>query len=170
MAAVAGTTSCTRNEDTARVNIQLPGSLSLSQKGIQAATVSGKVGSLGLTWNGAIPTALSDMGCFGVFVGGSEADMSANSCKDGDGNVLARFGIMKGFMARGTQMSLDVKPGARKVYIFGSKLVSGSCPDVFAGSEPNVTGLSYPYLLGQANVDLKPGVTSDVSINLAAIL
>ena len=70
--------ACSRKAETSKLVIQLP-NISSSSKVFQAASVGSS--SEG-TWSGEEITAGSDANCYAIMVGGPEADLNINSCKD----------------------------------------------------------------------------------------
>lgn len=169
-----GITACTRSKtDVSSVRIRLPSvvaSKSQAQEFSKASKVSGLTADAP-KWNSSLnPTALSDINCFAVFVGGPEADLSGNSCSDSStGTTKMRFGPFRGLVPAGQDISLDVKSGsARQIVLAGFKAQNGACVDVSPGAAgPNGANLSYPHIVAQTTLDLAPG---DVNVTLNAAL
>lgn len=101
-------------------------------------------------------TALEQIECYLVTV-----DVPAvvdNACTDSSGAVVASPSVVKGFVAPGSAVELEVTSGAaRRFSIFGvSKLVGAGCSD-FSAADFSRTGFSAPVLISQVTTDLEPG-------------
>jgi hypothetical protein len=116
-------------------------------------------------WLGQI-NQRSEINCYAVMIGGPDADLNVNTCKDAaNGNVLMNFGPYVGGVPAGQTLKMTLKSGPkRKVYLMAMNAAAGSCKD-FRGSGPDKDKISYPRLIGLQTVDLVPGdATIDFTI------
>ena len=104
------------------------------------------------------PTQLSDLDCFGIFVGAEDSGLNSKQCKDTSGNTMFKFGLMRGLAAPGQKISIDVPSGPRRsIYIMGLAS-NGACEQISeANSDLNSANYSAPFLLGSSTKDLAPG-------------
>jgi hypothetical protein len=157
---------CTREQnETTKVTFTLPlASSTLASSGNSAQSGGGN-------WGQSDPTSLSEIGCYAVFIGGPEADLSNKSCSVGSGTSFKtfKFGAGGGFYPAGSTISLETKPGSgRQFYVLGVKKGSAACGSFDVGTPDSLDSTNYsnPLLLGQASKDLLSGDNA-VTINLA---
>jgi alpha-tubulin suppressor-like RCC1 family protein len=151
--------ACTRQKgDGSQVHIQFP-----AMNGVQQAAGQFFQSLSPLSFDSTAPSALSDIDCYGVFVGASESGFNESSCTSGNGTELFRFGPSAGLFPAGSTATLEVRSGSnRGIYVAGVKMLSGSCQGPVL---KNITAsnYSYPYLLASVVRNLPPG---DVPIDL----
>ncbi len=162
--------SCTRGKgDSSTVRIQFD-NVSLSQN----SEISGKVVALSgdsPEWNQTLnPSAISEINCYAIFVGGGEALMKASRCYNSStGATKFQFGPHLYFVPVGSAISLTVPSGPlRNIVIAGLKTQSGACRlDSIKDDEPDFANMSVPFILAEKKVDLAPG---EVSLTIDAKL
>lgn len=167
--ALAFLSSCTKKGNS-QLKIKIPDFKStsshkaLSQSVTAAGTDSGE-SNWGLPALGASAT-ISDFTCFGIMVGGSEPEMSANVAFTQAGAKMFSFGPLGGLVAPNGEITLSVPSGkARTIYLFGFVSL-GACETVTNESHELTDSMySPPYLLGSTTTDLNPG---DSTVNLPA--
>jgi hypothetical protein len=153
--------SCVRNkQETSKLTIQLPAIQTLSSKSnaVQSVTAT----SDGSPWSGS-SSALSEINCYVVMVGGPTGDLQKNTCsKRSSQDVALTFGPMIGGVQAGKSISIEVPSGPdRKIYLLGTKSATGGCVDFLKDQVPS--GLnSYPRILTTSIQDLQPGTKSIV--------
>lgn len=159
---------CTRaaNTDSAKIQIMLPP---------ESAILNSKINELS---NGVTePTTHDEINCYLVFVGGPEKDLTVNACrvgKNSERNSSAppsggafNFGIWKGGVAAGREISMEIPSGTdRVINLVGIKLPSSeSCRDFKSLGWPEKNSMSNAYLLGTAGrVNLRAGDVTQVPV------
>lgn len=154
---VAGLLSCTRETMKTTVTVQLP-----AYQGKPADAVYAK----GTGFNASLnPSAVSDINCYGIFVGGPETFLSQNNCTDTTTNtVKMKFGPSRFFIPAGTETSIDVPSGpARKIYLVGLKTQGTACTPMMQGQNPDFSNMSVPHIVSEQTLDLQPG---DVTVSM----
>ncbi|HPI41075.1 MAG TPA: hypothetical protein PLJ21_09740, partial [Pseudobdellovibrionaceae bacterium] len=169
---VSSLPSCERAKvENAQLVLKLPASSVETSNSIENSNsgekpISQKVSTLAdeTSWNTSlIPTNISQIDCYAVFVGGAESLMRTNSCEIGPTAGLASnkkifFGPHVGFIKAGGEISIEVPSGQRDIYLMGLKENpgSGACKS-FAGTNPDKSNLSQPMIIGVNQVVLNPG-------------
>lgn len=153
--------SCTRESRTSTLTIKFPPAAFNS---VQSVSSSSSVHAMSgdNPWSGQI-TLKSEINCYAVMVGGPDANLNINSCKDNpNGNVIMRFGPYAGGIPAGQDVRMVLNAGpSRRVYLLAMNATAGSCKD-FHGAGPDQGLISHPRLIGMQNVNLTPG---DVTLN-----
>lgn len=161
MAVLALACGCTPSSKMSTVKIQMPG--------VPAPMSAAKIGALSTdaNWNASVPANLSEIGCYAVFVGGPEPEMSGSSCKSEGGTELMRFGPTAGFFSSGAVVEIEVPAGSdRRFYVIGLKLLNGRCElRMPASHDFTFANYSYPYVIGRATSNLQPG-TNEIKVVL----
>ncbi|MEK6773980.1 MAG: hypothetical protein AABY64_08565 [Bdellovibrionota bacterium] len=171
--------SCDRTKkDVSRLVFKMTpdaGSNSVETSAFKLSKLDTNLSTLSATnaFNSALdPSALADINCYAVFVGGPEDSMRGNMCKDSiTGVEKMRFGAhaYAGFFLAGTEISLEVNSGPdRHIYLVGLKSQNGACVS-FVSSGPDKANLSYPHIIGEVTMKLDPGtVTVPITTSLSA--
>jgi uncharacterized delta-60 repeat protein len=155
----------------ATVNLLLPSHLasSVSQSLNTTNQVWGfsqSVSALVNNWGYSDPTSLAQIGCYGVLVGGPEPELSGSYCTNSSSQELARFSVIGGLVANGSNIEVNVVPGtARRFYLIGMKLGSGAC-ETMKGNEITKSNYSNPFILGSATADVTTGANT---VNISAV-
>lgn len=162
-AAVLVLAGCSRPDEKARLRIQLPKATTISQEGKVSAQSGGQ-------WGGIDPVTFADLNCFGVFIGGPEAEMSNNTCYAGQGSSFKKFQFGRdhtyGFFPAGAEITAsDLPVGLKKFYVIAARRsANGTCDLLTHPSLINQNEYSNPLLVGTAEKELVPGV-NEVVIN-----
>jgi len=168
-------TSCTREEETSSIYIQLPEAGPLSHS-LNVAQSVGVQTAVNTPWSGTI-NSRNEINCYLIAVGGPEPDQNKNRCttltNGTQGSVY--FGNYLGGVPAGSEIKLELKSGpGRVIHLIGMKAEAGSCKD-FKNNGPDQGKISYPRVLGSQTINLKSGennvsfsVPSDLT-NLAQI-
>lgn len=108
--------------------------------------------STGQRFNSALNlTAVSDINCYAVFIGGPESQMQNSHCSEASGTVKKfSFGVYGGFYPAGSTISLEVPAGKdRNIYLVGLRAQNSACR-TFAPNEPiDAENLSFPMVVGK---------------------
>lgn len=162
---------CTSADDSSKLMISFPKSTSSSMNVAQSVSPM-STSDDDEDWNASLnPTAISQVNCYGVMVGGSEAGMSHNWVHNENDQVAFKFGPWIAAIPEGKQAVLEVPSGSsRTITILGWQATNSSCerfrvedPDY----EPDFQSMSYPYVVGQVTTDLEPGdVELDIRISM----
>jgi len=108
------------------------------------------------TWGLADPTSLSQINCWGVFVGGPEDFLKGSQCTNSNDQVIAQFGPRAGFYPINESGEVFVPAGENRVFFLaGMASSTGDCEEGF-GANPNINFSNYsaPFILGQAEANL----------------
>lgn len=153
--------ACERKSERAQVRLQFPAISTKQNASISKVTAQNHGGS----WGVPVPTSISDINCFAVFVGGPEASLRDKSCAKGEDSTFERFYFhhVQGFTSIQSELVFDLEPGpGRTFFVLGVKSTAGQCP---AFENMNQSLISNPLLIGRAQSDLKPG---DNAISISA--
>lgn len=160
---------CTeKSSDVATLQIQMPRFQTESAKEKSAQALGQKklqsVKPLGFntTLN---PTSLSEFNCFGVLAGGPGFEGNG-SCVFSSGTVF-KVGKAEGLVNGGSTIPMTVPAGPdRTFHLVGFKASTAADCSAISG-EMSEDGLSEPFLLAKAKVNLVPGPNSDISMTTA---
>jgi hypothetical protein len=145
--------SCSKKgADHAEVTIVFPRqSLSDNQDSLAKASTS-SADSDSPDWGLADPSSLTDIGCWGVFVGGPETEMQTSACENDNGNTIMRFGPRAGFFTLDQPGRVQVPVGDnRRFWLVGMASSDGTCqPGFSTNTELDFPNYSAPFVLGQA--------------------
>lgn len=153
--------SCTRKTENSTLKITLPA-------GVISQNIS--VQSDGTEWNTSLnPVDVSEINCYGVFVGGPEAPMNAGYCSiEETSTVKFRFGRARFFIPAGNTVEIEVPSGpARRIILVGLRAQNGACVNLGPQQDPDGANLSVPHIVGETVRDLPPGA---VSVNIGRTL
>ncbi len=147
-----GLLSCTRETLKTTVTVKLPEYHGISAKGVNTQSTNQFNASLN-------PSAVSDINCYGIFIGGPETFMQQNNCSDATSNAIRmKFGPNRFFIPAGTETSIEVPSGpARQIYLVGLKSQGTACSLMGASQSPDFSNLSVPHILSEKTLDLQPG-------------
>ena len=125
-------TSCSKKTPThSSVKIQFDSSKFGSALPSSSKISASAAGDLPV-WGVPDPTSLSEVNCWGVFVGGPEESFKQNYCKNSAGNDVARFGPRAGFYAFDQSGEVIVPAGNnRKFWLAAMASSTGACPQDF---------------------------------------
>lgn len=151
-------TSCAKNNSSdSQVKIQFDTTLfNQSSSDVASKTNVHASSDDGPNWGLADPTDLSQIDCWGVFVGGPESELQGSSCSNAAGKTIASFGVRAGFYPINDAGEVFVPAGEnRQFYLAGMASSNGSCELGFdTNPDINFSNYSAPFILGQANVNL----------------
>ncbi len=148
------TLSCTKkSSDHAQVKIQFDSAIFGQSKKHATKSV---VAANAPDWGVSDPTALSEVQCWGVFVGGPEPDMQASRCKNPNGDVIARFGPRAGFYPIDEAGVVSVPKGKdRRFYLAAMASADGTCHLGFdTNADLEFTNFSPPYIIATTKTDV----------------
>lgn len=116
-------------------------------------------------WGLSDPSAISELGCYGVFVTGSE---NPSKCSIGSGSNfrIIQFKDIAGLTPAGSTIQLDLLPGDHTFYVVGMKKGSAACGSLSNESSIDSANYSNPILIGQATDNVAAG-SDTVTINIA---
>jgi hypothetical protein len=127
----------------------------------QGVSSQGIIKVAGANWNPNLSlTAISDVNCYAVFVGGPEPELNRNKCYSNSikTSVVASFGPNVPFMPQGSTISLDVPSGLnRRIYVVGFNANPISSCRGSQTSAADFTNISPPQIISSQTVNLKPG-------------
>ncbi len=150
-------------ENTSSLTIQLdPAVFGTSAHKLAASSNTNQDGP---NWGLSDPTSLSQINCFGIVVGGPEANLRSSRCTNANGIEIARFEPRAGFFKVGDKAEISVPAGNdRHIYLFGLASSNGTCDPGFDIS-PDVQASKYsaPFVIGKAVANLsKPEEVVDI--------
>lgn len=154
--------SCTRSgsSENSKIQIKTPD---------LKTSYPGKVGTL------SEPSALSDINCYMVFVGGPEQDLQRNTCPtvgnatNGTPSRNINFGLLYGGYPPSSDISIDVPSGNDRVlHLVGLRVSAPEiCRDFKTLGFPGKNESSKPFILGTADrLLLEPSKTIEIPIKM----
>ncbi len=145
--------SCTKkSSDHAQVKIQFDSSIFKNDDPL-AKTVSAASAP---DWGVGDPATLSEVQCWGVFVGGPETNMQSSRCKNPNGDVVARFGPRAGFYPIDEAGVVNVPKGKdRLFYLMAMASADGTCHAGFdQEADIEFSNFSAPYIIAKTKTDV----------------
>jgi hypothetical protein len=122
-----------------------------------SSTTTGPVnGDQGPNWGLSDPQDLSQINCWGIFVGGPEEKLSRQTCDNPNDDEIASFGLRAGFFPIGSNGELFVPAGERRrFYLVGLSSANGQCFGGFRETPDfDFRNYSAPFIIGFAEQDL----------------
>ena len=110
----------------------------------------------GPNWGLQDPTNLSQINCWGVFVGGPESSLQKSRCTNFNDNEFIQFGPRAGFFPINGEGEVFVPAGSgRKIWLAGMASANGQCELGFdTNADVNAANYSNPFIVGYTEVDL----------------